>query len=229
MIPQPEVGPIREGFIRQRRNLIIISLLLLFAETSELAVNKINVFGNDLTIANPVVVTLALVLAYLYWLYRYSVYFHDIGPKGLAESVGQRLSKRVDRWARKKWDRDREWRDLRLKEVFAKLAKDNPNVAVDRTQTSRVIEGSTLGPNDEFTNIQAQVRIMLYDLTDENRQTNLTERRTEFIITGYDAVLLRVRAILYVLIRTRIFSEYYLPFFIALAPLAYWLWKTVVA
>ena len=54
------------GFIRQRRNLMVISLVLLFSEVAQLTMKKLNVLGTELEIDRPQVVTWALGAAGIY-------------------------------------------------------------------------------------------------------------------------------------------------------------------
>jgi hypothetical protein len=70
---------IREMFIRQRRNLMGISIILLFVTLSGLKVNKVNILGNELIITNPFIVTLALWIAFIYWYWRYTTYRIETG------------------------------------------------------------------------------------------------------------------------------------------------------
>lgn len=77
---------IRDGFVRQRRNLIIMSLVVLFSELAGLKIEKISIFGNEATIGKPELVTITLWIFLFYWLIRYYQYFHEIGDKGFLGS-----------------------------------------------------------------------------------------------------------------------------------------------
>ena len=62
------------GFVRQRRNLMIVSLVLLFAEFTDLKIQKINAFGNELLIGEPQAAINLMWFAAIYWLIRYYQY-----------------------------------------------------------------------------------------------------------------------------------------------------------
>ena len=73
---------IHDGFIRQRKNLITVSLLLIFAEISGIEINKINLLGNEVSLKNPNIVYIVLWMALFYWFARYYQYFRDLKGKG---------------------------------------------------------------------------------------------------------------------------------------------------
>lgn len=79
------------GFVRQRRNLMIASLALLFSEVTELRIQKLSAFGNELLIGEPYAVTLALWVATTYWLFR----FYQYSGENLGTITGNLIFYRV--------------------------------------------------------------------------------------------------------------------------------------
>lgn len=69
---------IRTMFIRQRRNLMGISIVLLFVTYSGLKITTLNILGNSMTITQPHIVNVALWVAFTYWFWRYWVYRIEI-------------------------------------------------------------------------------------------------------------------------------------------------------
>lgn len=59
------------GFLRQRRNVILMSLTLLFFEIAGLKITELSLLGNKVMIANPWVIDFSLVVFYSYFLVRY--------------------------------------------------------------------------------------------------------------------------------------------------------------
>jgi hypothetical protein len=59
------------GFLRQRRNVILMSLTLLFFEMVGLRVTELSLLGNKVEIMNPWVIDFSLVVFYSYFLVRY--------------------------------------------------------------------------------------------------------------------------------------------------------------
>lgn len=81
----------RDGFVRQRRNLMMVSAALLLVESAGVKFSELNLLGNKFLIENPGVINIGLWIAFLYWLYRYYVYFHDIGEKGFVSKYRSRM------------------------------------------------------------------------------------------------------------------------------------------
>lgn len=59
------------GFLRQRRNVILMSLTLLFFEIAGLKITELSLLGNKVMISNPWVIDFSLVVLYSYFLVRY--------------------------------------------------------------------------------------------------------------------------------------------------------------
>jgi hypothetical protein len=84
-----------EGFVRQRRNLMIVSLVLLFSEATELKVEKINVFGTELFVNHPYAVNVVLWVVALYWLVRYYQYSRAEYHGALEQFIQSRISQKT--------------------------------------------------------------------------------------------------------------------------------------
>ena len=82
----------KTDFIRQRRNLIVISLILLGVEAFGLEIKRINALGNEILIQNPGMVNVALWLAWAYWFIRYYQYFHDLQDRGFKTAYAAKMS-----------------------------------------------------------------------------------------------------------------------------------------
>lgn len=66
------------GFLRQRRNVILMSLTLLFFEMVGLRITELSLLGNKVFLDNPFVIDLCLVIFYSYFLIRYhQIYLSD--------------------------------------------------------------------------------------------------------------------------------------------------------
>ncbi|MBP5857420.1 hypothetical protein KAJ83_10410 [Marivibrio halodurans] len=58
-------------FYKQRRNLIVVSLFVTFYEAASLEIERINILGNQTEIGRPEVISFALTLAFIYFVWRY--------------------------------------------------------------------------------------------------------------------------------------------------------------
>ena len=73
----------QEDLRRQRRNLIVMSLLLIFMKCGGMTINKKSVFGAEIVLSNVSVVYIFIWLIWGYFLIRYYQYFMQ---KGFAET-----------------------------------------------------------------------------------------------------------------------------------------------
>ena len=65
------------GLLRQRRNIMAISILLPLYLFSGATFNKINILGNSVTLNNPKLITIFLIVLFFYFLLRYWQYFNE--------------------------------------------------------------------------------------------------------------------------------------------------------
>ena len=186
----------REAFTRQRRNLFAISFVLLFAETSELTLSKLNVFGNELKIHDPVVVNYALWIAWAYWLLRYLQYLGHV--KGLSE-IWDTYSNHRDGWVRE-LVRQRATPECESPENY--YFKE---ISARSFWRWRILHG-------EGRQIEGPPR------------THIQEDRTTILKFG-DLLMPRLRAWTFVIFGTRSATEYVLPFLVALVPGVYWIYR----
>lgn len=66
-------------FIRQRRNLVLISLFILFYKVGNLKVDTISFLGNQTSIGNPEIITFSLGVFFTYFFWRYYTSCREIG------------------------------------------------------------------------------------------------------------------------------------------------------
>ncbi len=197
---------IAASFIRQRRNLMIVSLVLLFAESAELTIEKLNIFGNELRLAHPETATYALWIGWIYWLWRYYVYFHDLGEKGFLREYHKRMLELVRQVALFQLKRD------------PQFIKDH----ADKGRTTIAIPKSAMSFY-ERSSLRYVVKIggEAYSPKDDNVSPG-EFRMDRYIVDNRPLLILaNIRAWLYVLLRTHLLSEYLLPYLVAASPLFY--------
>jgi len=76
---------IRASFLRQRRNLMTISVVNLFVSLVGIKLEKLNVFGNEFAVQSPHYIVGGLWVAFFYWLVRYFQALHDSGNLGILD------------------------------------------------------------------------------------------------------------------------------------------------
>ena len=200
---------VRTAFVRQRRNLIAISLVLLFAETTGIRVEHLDILGIAIELDSPKSVISWLWVGYVYWLLRFYQFFLSTPNKGVRAGFDSRLLPILTRFAKEKEEAESEelksarlasqGRLVRLHNLGAFFVKDMPRNSVT-AQFNVITERTTSEGGNLFNEIPQKSYIF-------------SRRRLFFPV---------MRAALLTVINTPLFSEYFLPFAIALVPPIYW-------
>lgn len=69
----------RESFRRQRRNLMAVSIATAFYEAAGLKFPQLNLLGNMVEIEKPEIVSAAITIAFIYFLWRYYTACREVG------------------------------------------------------------------------------------------------------------------------------------------------------
>jgi hypothetical protein len=196
---------ISAGFVRQRRNLIVISLVLLFAQLADLAVSELDVFGTKIKIGSPVAVDFALWLAWSYWLVRYYVYLHDLPIEDLQRHQFTFLQRKLNR------DID--------KLLFNRL-RETHKLDCSKSEFRPSLRTRHVGPFEAGW----RIRLTGVDAQCVRKRGNSSSTQVgdyEIFITGRELVGYERRAKVEAYLKTRWFTEYILPFVIAGLPFLY--------
>lgn len=194
------------GFVRQRRNLLIVSLVLLFSEISSLSIEKLNVLGNELSIGEPRAVSGALWILGVYWLWRFYTYSR---PR-VANAISGTIYHRVE--------------EICLPTAIATVLRLHPHFR------ERFGELPDLEPKFEITNytFYGQMRDYLDMEVEISKNAGTPTRaisqslgKTRLRITGSELASLRIRAWIHMIIHTQQFSDYLLPYVLFYLPVVY--------
>ena len=90
---------IRRGFVAERRSLLIVSFILFFYHRAGLRIDEINVFGNKVSLDDPLWITFALWVLWGYFLVRFYQYFRSIPDKGFWTAYESQMKKLLTRSA----------------------------------------------------------------------------------------------------------------------------------
>lgn len=112
-------------FIRQRRNIVLISLFIIFYKVGNLELTVVNFLGNETKIGNPEIVTFALGIFFIYFLWRYYTICREVG--GVKSFWSQCTS----------WAEDKAQQYVVRKEFPKKRVKPNTVQLVGRSFASR--------------------------------------------------------------------------------------------
>ncbi len=202
------------GFVRQRRNLILISLVLLFVQVHTVTFNKFSIFGTELAMEKPLNPEMYVWIAFFYLLWRFYVYFHDEGEKGFETKHRTRLVKLVERIAVRKLETDPDTSKVlnsNLNQIGAtdwKFIESSYGAGTPKAKWQMTLNLTLIGykikGDDIFIPFPAPIGVQ---------------------VDGMKYVGAVIRAWLYVLFRAHDFSEYMAPFIIAAIPLLYGIYR----
>lgn len=202
---------IREGFVRQRRSLIAVSLALLFYQTTGVVVERLSLFGNEVVLRDPSAASIVLWVAWVYFLVRYYQHFHDTPSKGLWAAHHDRLQMHVKRLASAQFE----------KECRAEQARGELSGQIDFTRIDPSVMGRKGGA--------WEIRVRAPKLKPGANPSHPNPQHEVLIRVGGSPLrLAQIRASLHAAFHTRFLTEYYLPFVVAAVPPAFMLWRFVM-
>lgn len=206
-----EKEQIAQGFIRQRRNLLIISLVLTFAQAANLTLTKLNLFGNEVNIGSPFAIFYALWVGWLYWLWRFYTYSNSIGEKQIL-TVYQGHTRTWVGLAKQR-------QVLRDKALRAKF--DAQGMRIFRASVHSVKRLSRFS-YEVALDVYTQEKQPLQDAAPKKDAV----RHTDTVNSVFSLSWARFRAWRHVIFSKPEFSEYVLPYLVAAVPVLYLLCRT---
>lgn len=80
-----------DGLLRQRRNLMALSLTIIFLRFGGVSISKVSLFGTEFLFNNIQALYAAIWLVFFYFLMRFYQYFMQESNKGIVEEFNKRL------------------------------------------------------------------------------------------------------------------------------------------
>jgi len=192
-------------FIRQRRNLILASLVLAFAQGTHLTIHKLSFFGAEGTIDAPVSIVPFLLVLSLYFLWRYWQAFHAVSKKPTTERYREIKKALLEPIAVKRGL-------LPYRDKEPPLLSDEPELKAWMPHDA-----------EELGDLGAKV-ILVTNMVEQGI-TGVLQRNIEVDFSDSEMRWIRARSILHLIVMVDEFSEYYLPFGIATIPFLVWIWQ----
>lgn len=107
-----------EIFLKQRRNLILMSVMVSFLNITNAKLEEISLLGNKITINNPESIPFILIFVLGYFLIRYFQYSHEIDNKGFKEKFLKITEKKLSsNILKREYNKD----NSELKKVFPSI------------------------------------------------------------------------------------------------------------
>lgn len=193
------------NFLRQRRNLILASLALVFAQGTHLTIKQFNFSGLTGSIDAPISTIPYLWILCLYFLWRYWQAFVAEKTVSTKDRLKASRKKVIERFA--------------VREALKPYLGTMPPLS-----TIGKHELKAWMPHDEeelTSDGSANVVIVTNMVGDPiTGQKNIT-----VVLKKSKLRVLRIKALFHLVFTTNEFSEYYLPFTIVALPAAIWIWQ----
>lgn len=192
---------IRRGFIAERRSLLVVSFILFFYQQAGLQIDKINVFGNEAKISDAWWVSLALWVLWGYFLLRAYQYLRGIPDRGFWTAYDVKMKESIRRLAFR-----------RFKNSFVPEDED-----IDRIPDFKIsqVEFPMIFPKMWSDKLRVSVAYSWGSGGASGRSPSYTED-----ITGARLMWTKAKSVLNVTLSTHVWTEYVLPFMVALLPFA---------
>ena len=184
------------GFVRQRRNLILISLGLLASLHYGLTFEKINLLGNETSLPGSRPVAGLLWWFWGYFLWRYWTAFMDIGDRGIARTYDAITWKLIQ-------GRAAAWFQTHQHEM--PTGAQYSGVSPETMSTFQILDISWTIYGDNPNDIKKYGKV-------------------RWSMPGFLYYSCRVAALARLIGSTSYVSEFIVPFLFAAAPVGYWLW-----
>jgi hypothetical protein len=94
-----------DNLLRQRRNLVALSSLLVVFNFSDITIAKVSILGTELLVGDPTRLAIFVWVAWAYFLVRYYQYWREIPDKSLVKSFSGRFNNYAEAYADKKYIR----------------------------------------------------------------------------------------------------------------------------
>jgi|GEM_PF-6131621 len=200
---------IKEGFLRQRRNLMAITIVIFLSYFWDVEFKTINILGNtiDLNQGNNVYFVLWTLL--FYWSWRYRNYLLELRPLGIMDSLEKARYRLCYEWLERNSTKQCFWDN-----TSHSVRGQGP---VDASGIKSVnIDPSSSG----LTNRLLIIQLGIINDPQPWRGDNIT---VDINLSLWRFLSIHYKAIMHVINDTRLFSEYIFPPLMTLAFIGYWL------
>jgi len=218
---EKNTSEIRDAFIRQRRNLMLISVALLLVIGAGFRPEKINILGNTITVDNPDYIIYGIWMLWSYWFIRYIQHYNDLKDTEWRQRYSEELNFRIQRWAEPLALKLRAGIDLEDKHISKFLGQpEYKPKGYGAPPWSYQLNNSKIR-RDENDQLEVMVQLESFDAgggKHNNVPIFVPVGRLRFVLCSILSHSKIVRS-------TRLFSEYTFPFLVAFAPLWFAIYK----
>lgn len=199
-----ENSDVHVSLLRQRRNLIGISFILFFYQSSKISISTINILGNEFPIGDPSRVGYILWIAWAYLLLRYYQHYrHSSIDEQLGYALTTKMTDYVPMAALKKFRKTYD------------PTKYTSNIPLPHEISMQTV--SVVGRDSHEWQLKATMHI---GNTTNGKQSGASSEYP-ILLGRWVLLMMRIRAYVHVALHTPFATEYHLPFLIALSPIVF--------
>lgn len=206
------------AFLRQRRDLFVISAILLLVPIAEVQIAdqiSLQQLGMSLYIGRPEIISYALWILWAYWYIRYYQAYKNITRNFYKEKLTSKVRSNALICFRKlalSKDNDS------IKKAYNQLKLDVGSLGVRNAGDSEVIEEIS------FLKAKFNWKPVIFSIESNSNIISLSDDQ-EITIGACKLIWIRVKALAYVTLNGVEFTEYWLPFIFGLLPPIYCVYK----
>ena len=192
-----------ENFYKQRRNLLWVSSLVVFLNTTAGTIEKMTLLGTEIKFANPKLVPWILggVVAYLF--VRYLQYAHEIEDKGFKTRFWARCERYLGPGILK---REHKVQNSKVRRAYP----DIRGIRIEKVQLQ-----------DQYEN---GLKVKTAEASFVGKGGGAVVTLSGYPVSTYDLVWPAIRAAIYIILRTRLVTDYIFPIAFSLFALATFWW-----
>lgn len=188
------VTPI-ESFVKQRRNLLIASLLIIFQYTAQVSFEKkFSILGVGINVDNPHVISTYLVIFFIYFIWRYVTALNNIDWKSkLKNRTGSSLRNEIT---------------AEFREYVCRKSGLDPNQFFYNILAAR-------GEKNKFLGYRVDLEGWDQNLSAEKQSLLKSIKKENYSVTGFKFLWLNVKCFVMNALKYSEFGEYIFPLLLA--------------
>jgi len=202
---------IKQGFIRQRRNMLVVTVAIFLSYWWGIEFKTLNFLGNEIDLKQGNNVYSFLWILLLYWSWRYRNYMRELGPLGIVETLDESRCKLFNDWLQLAGREEDFWEKTNYDVVGQGQleAKDIDKIIID-------------SPLIKIFQRKVKASINTVDNPQPWRGDNVA---ITLCMSPWRLFVINYKSAFFLVNDTRLFSEYVLPPLLVLLFVFYWLWQ----
>ena len=193
------------GFERQRRNLVLISIVLLLVHYAGLKFTTLNILGNKAELPDQKVIHWVLWVGWFYWGVRYYQYYRDLGDKGYGATFRSHLMKLAKKPLKKA---------ARGRGKYSFSDENGDLYTLEKIHDPSIVQA-------DIIYFKGYVRYDYCFTPDNLTPIRFKQQDLDVEVHLPQLIIPIIRSVIHVIVSTTLITEYVFPFLMALLPFGY--------